>query len=63
VAGFADALRGGERMPGWSWEQIIATARDARGDDPEGERAQFIQLVKAGQGLVETPARPAPKAD
>ncbi len=63
VAGFADALRGGERMPGWSWEQILATARDARGDDPEGERAQFIQLVKAGQGLVESPARDASAVD
>ncbi len=63
VAGFADALRGGERMPGWSWDQIIVTARDARGDDPEGERAQFIQMVKAGQGLVESPARDASALD
>ena len=63
VAGFADALRGGERMPGWSWEQILATARDARGDDPEGERAQFIQLVKAGQGLVESLPRDASAVD
>ncbi len=55
VAGFADALRGGERMPGWSWEQILSTARDARGEDPEGERAQFIQLLRAGQALVEQP--------
>lgn len=63
VAGFADALRGGERMPGWSWEQILSTARDARGDDPEGERAQFIQSVKAGQGLVESLPRDASAVD
>ncbi|WP_245626216.1 vWA domain-containing protein [Stenotrophomonas humi] len=56
VAGFADALRGGQRMPGWSWEQILATAREARGDDPEGERAQFIQLVSTGQALIEPDA-------
>ncbi|WP_269792702.1 VWA domain-containing protein [Stenotrophomonas sp. Iso1] len=58
VAGFADALRGGERMPGWSWEQIEATARGARGDDPEGERAQFIQLLRAGQAMI-APAKPS----
>jgi len=63
VAGFADALRGGERMPDWGWQQILATARDARGDDPEGERAQFIQLVRAGEALVEAPGRDVPKAD
>ena len=57
VAGFADALRGGERMPGWSWEQIAATARAARGEDPEGERAQFIQLLGSAQALVEASAR------
>ncbi len=56
VAGFADALRGGTRMPGWDWPQIAATARAARGDDPEGERAEFVRLVETAQSLVE-PAR------
>ncbi len=49
VAGFADALRGGERMDGWSWEAIIASARAARGDDPRGERAEMIQLMDAAR--------------
>ena len=49
VAGFADALRGGERMDGWSWDAMIATARSARGDDPRGERAEMIQLMDAAR--------------
>jgi Ca-activated chloride channel family protein len=49
VAGFADALRGAERMDGWSWDAIIATARGARGDDPRGERAEMIQLMDAAR--------------
>ncbi|HBK47155.1 MAG TPA: hypothetical protein DDZ67_12140, partial [Xanthomonadaceae bacterium] len=64
VAGFADALRGGARMPGWGWTQIAATARAARGDDADGERAEFLRLVEAAQALVEPPrpagAAPAP---
>ena len=49
VAGFADALRGGERMDGWKWDAMIATARGARGDDPRGERAEMIQLMDAAR--------------
>ncbi|MDR0181410.1 VWA domain-containing protein [Lysobacter sp. UC] len=49
VAGFADALRGGERMDGWGWDAMIATARGARGDDPRGERAEMIQLMDAAR--------------
>jgi len=49
VAGFADALRGGERMDDWGWDAMIATARNARGDDPRGERAEMIQLMDAAR--------------
>ena len=49
VAGFADALRGGERMDGWGWDAMIATARNARGDDPRGERAELVQLMDAAR--------------
>ena len=30
VAGFADALRGGSRMDGWSWDAMIASAAGRR---------------------------------
>jgi len=49
VAGFADALRGGERMDGWGWDAMITAARSARGDDPRGERAEMIQLMDAAR--------------
>ncbi|WP_342317294.1 VWA domain-containing protein [Lysobacter sp. FW306-1B-D06B] len=49
VAGFADALRGGERMDGWSWDAMITTALGARGDDPRGERSELIQLMDAAR--------------
>jgi len=49
VAGFADALRGGERMDGWSWDAMISTARAARGNDPRGERAELVQLMDAAR--------------
>ncbi len=63
VAGFADALRGGARMPGWSWSQLIASAQAARGEDPEGERAEFVRLAKAAQSLVEKDGLTEPQAD
>ncbi|QGW65645.1 DUF3520 domain-containing protein [Lysobacter soli] len=49
VAGFADALRGGERMDGWGWDAMISAARNSRGDDPRGERAELIQLMDAAR--------------
>ena len=59
VAGFADQLRGGERMPAWNWDKVIQTAQGARGTDANGERAQAVQLMQLARGLVET----SPPAD
>ncbi len=52
VAAYADALRGGTRMDGWSWNAIAAAARGARGDDRWGERAEFLQLVDAARAAT-----------
>lgn len=57
VAGFADQLRGGERMPAWNWDKVIQAAQGARGADANGERAQAVQLMRLAQGL--TQAAPA----
>lgn len=59
VAGFADALRGGNRMDGWSWDAIEATARGAKGEDRNGDRAEFVTLVEAARGQIESD--PAPR--
>lgn len=49
VAGFADMLRGGARMDGWSWEAMTVAARGALGNDPRGERAEMVQLMDAAR--------------
>ncbi|KAB8192518.1 DUF3520 domain-containing protein [Lysobacter maris] len=53
VAGFADLLRGGSRFDGWGWDQVLATARGARGDDRSGQRGGFVQLVEAARPMIE----------
>ena len=46
VAAFAQLLRGGEYLKDFDYGDVIALAQDARGEDPFGYRAEFIQLVK-----------------
>ena len=46
VAGFGMLLRGSAFKGETSVEQILALARNAKGTDEEGYRAEFIQLVK-----------------
>ncbi|MDI9239416.1 VWA domain-containing protein [Lysobacter sp. LF1] len=58
VAGFADALRGGARMDGWNWDAIARTAKQARGDDAEGDRAQFLQLLEVARRQLEADEPP-----
>ena len=58
VAAFGQKLRGDPWMAdGYGWNDVLEQAQGARGDDPYGERAEFVQMVRAAQGL---PARPAP---
>ncbi|MFC3552449.1 von Willebrand factor type A domain-containing protein [Lysobacter cavernae] len=59
VAGFADALRGGSRFEGWSWEAIARTAQAARGRDRSGERAKFVRLVEQARRQIENDATAA----
>ncbi|MEW5836090.1 MAG: VWA domain-containing protein [Pseudomonadota bacterium] len=51
VAAFADRLRGGRYTDGYDYTQIAALARGARGSDPDGYRAGFVQLVSLADGL------------
>jgi len=52
VAAFGQKLRNDPWMsPGYGWDQIIEQAQGARGEDPYGERAAFVQMVRAAQGL------------
>jgi len=64
VAGYADLLRGGRRFDGWRWEQVLATARGARGEDRDGRRTEFVGLIEQARrsdraGARRRGARPA----
>ncbi|MEM1300389.1 MAG: VWA domain-containing protein [Pseudomonadota bacterium] len=55
VAAFGQILRGGRNTGGFTYEDVIALANGAKGDDPFGYRAEFVNLVR----LAETaPALP-----
>ena len=58
VAAFGQKLRNDPWLDaGYGWDQILDQAQGARGEDPFGDRAEFVQLVRAAQGL---PARTEP---
>jgi len=52
VAAFADALRGGKYLDGFGYERIARLANGARGNDVDGHRAGFVQLVRLAEGLA-----------
>ncbi len=52
VAAFGQTLRRDPWMaPGYGWDQILELAQGARGEDPYGERAEFVQMVRAASTL------------
>ncbi|MEQ1651227.1 MAG: von Willebrand factor type A domain-containing protein [Hyphomicrobium sp.] len=46
VAAFAQMMKGESYTNGYSFDDIIALAQSARGDDPFGYRAEFLNLVR-----------------
>lgn len=52
VAGFGQMLRKDESVDSLHWDDVASLARGARGDDPHGWRAEFVQLVDLARGLV-----------
>jgi Ca-activated chloride channel family protein len=50
VAGFGQMLRGDPWLAqGFGWGQVLELAQGARGQDPYGLRAEFVQLVRAAE--------------
>lgn len=48
VAAFGQMLKADTRIdPGYGWPQVASLAQGARGEDPYGLRAEFVQLVRA----------------
>lgn len=52
VAAFGQKLRNDPWMSDdYGWDQILEQAQGARGEDPYGERADFVQLIRAAAGM------------
>jgi Ca-activated chloride channel family protein len=49
VAGFAQLLKGGAYTGKLSYEDVIEQAQKARGEDRNGYRAEFVDLVRKAQ--------------
>jgi Ca-activated chloride channel family protein len=52
VAAFGQRLRGESALEGFSYATIAELANAARGNDPEGYRAEFIRLVRMADTLA-----------
>ncbi|MEL7465565.1 MAG: von Willebrand factor type A domain-containing protein [Pseudomonadota bacterium] len=51
VAGFGELLRGSDHLGDWSWDQALTLAEGAKGDDPFGYRAEFLDLIRLARSL------------
>src|SRR5688500_7988144 len=51
VAAFGQRLRGGDYIGAFGYDQIAEVAREVRGADGEGYRAEFIELVEMAKAL------------
>ncbi len=51
VAAFGQKLRGGDFIGQFDYDQIAEAARSARGNDGDGYRAEFIELVEMAKAL------------
>src|SRR5262249_36267814 len=52
VAGFAQLLQGGRYTGSLGYDEVYSQAEDALGRDPNGDRAEFLQLVRKAQGTL-----------
>jgi len=57
VAGFGQILKGGKYTGSYSYDDVAALARGAKGDDPFGYRAEFINLVRLAGTASALPQR------
>lgn len=51
IAGFGQLLRNDPHLRGWSYEDAIELAKANRGTDPNGYRAEAVQLMRLAQAL------------
>ncbi len=53
IAGFGQLLQDSPYLGDWGYEQAIALANDARGEDAYGYRVEAVQLMRLAQSLSE----------
>ena len=58
VAGFGQLLRGDPYLKNFGYDDVVALAQRARGQDPFGYRAEFVQLVRLASGAQAQAALP-----
>jgi Ca-activated chloride channel family protein len=58
VAGFAELVRGSRHTGALTYDDVIRTATAAKGEDPFGYRAEFVQLVRAAKTAAAMQALP-----
>ena len=46
VAAYGQLLRGSPYLGAYGYDDVIALAQGAKGDDPFGYRAEFVNLVR-----------------
>jgi Ca-activated chloride channel family protein len=51
IAGMGQLLAGGTYLGNWGWDQAIALAEGAKGEDPYGYRAEAVSLMRMAQAL------------
>jgi Ca-activated chloride channel family protein len=51
VAAWGELLRGGEKLSGFGYGDVLSLARKARGDDANGYRSEFLKLVELSEIL------------
>jgi Ca-activated chloride channel family protein len=52
MAGFGQLLQNSVYLGDWGWDEAIALALSARGDDPYGYRIEAVNLMRLAQGLA-----------
>ncbi|MGB3147271.1 MAG: VWA domain-containing protein [Paracoccaceae bacterium] len=52
IAGMGQLLSGSKYLGTWGWDEAIALASDAKGQDPFGYRAEAVQLMRLAQSLA-----------
>ena len=57
VAGFGQLLRGGRYTGDYGYDDVLALAQDARGEDRFGYRAEFVTLVRLAKSIASVQAQ------